>query len=209
MLTSCEADSEASHSFQLIASSDLLLLYTALRFQCNVTYRVIDAMKIPPDPCRVIKEEATTSSRTFKKEWLDFGTKIFCFLLGKSDKDDDNTNFVKSLTHRDMKLPFIDKLYFRCKIQNYMEHKLSEVQSSLQLPPAASTYSFFCPISFAHVSLQQVPVPQVILLLHMNITINQALLRSRHMRYVYRESHNPSCCTLLKYCLMFICLTLS
>jgi hypothetical protein len=54
-------------------------------------------MKIPPDPCRVIKGEPTTSSRTFKKELLEFEAKTFSFLLGKSGKDDDNTNFVKSI----------------------------------------------------------------------------------------------------------------
>ena len=130
------------------------------------------------------------------------------FLLGKSDKDDENTYFVMSLAHRVKKLPFIDKVNFRSEIPSSLEHKLSEVQSSLQLPPPASTKSFFCPISFAHVSLQQVPAPQVILLLPNSITIHQVLLRSRQLRYVYRESHNLSCCTLMNYSLVFLCLTL-
>jgi hypothetical protein len=121
-------------------------------------------------------------------ELLDFGAKTFSFLLRKSDKDDVNKNFVKSLAHRDMKFRFIDELQFQSKIQTSSERKRSEVQSSLQLPHPASTKSFFCPVSFAHVPLQQLPAPQVILNLHVNITIHQVLLRSRQLRYVFRES---------------------
>jgi hypothetical protein len=119
-------------------------------------------MKIPPDACRKIKGETTTSSRTFEKELFDFGTETFSFLLGKSDKDYENTNFVKSLAHRDMKISFIGKLHLRSKIQSSLEHKLSEVQGSLQLPPPASSKSVFYPISFPRVPLQQFPAPQLI-----------------------------------------------
>ena len=103
---------------------------------------------------------------------MDFGAKTFSFLLRKSEKDDVVKNFVKSLAHRDRKLTFIDKLHFQSKIQTSSERKRSEVQSSLQLPPPASTKSFFRPISFAHVPLQQLPAPQVILFLHVSIRIH-------------------------------------
>jgi hypothetical protein len=159
----CVVDNEVSHSFQLIASSDKLLLYTPSSFGTNVTYRISDEMKIPSDACREITGEKTSSSRNVENELLDFGTQIFSFLLGKSDKDDENTNFVKSLTHRNMKLPPVGKLHFRTKVQTSLEHKLSEVQSSLQLPPPASSKSLFSPINSAHVPLQQLPAPQVIL----------------------------------------------
>jgi hypothetical protein len=201
----CEVDNEGSHSFQLIISSDKLLLCTPSGFGTNVTYRIIDVMKIPPDACRKIKGEPTASSRTFEKELLDFGTKTFFFRLGKSDKDDD-TKFVNSLAHRDMKLTFIGNLYFRSKIQTSLEDKLFEVQSNLQLPLQTSTKSFFCPISFAHVPLQQFPAPQAILLLHVNITIHQVLLPCRQLRYVFRESPNLSCCTVVKYSLTYFVL---
>jgi len=46
-------------------------------------------MKISPDACRKIKGEPTTSSRNFENELFDFGTKIFSFLLGESDKVDE------------------------------------------------------------------------------------------------------------------------
>ena len=137
-------------------------------------------------------------------ELLDFGAKTFSFLLWKSDKDDVNKNFVNSLAHRDMKLPFIDQLHFQSKIQTSSERKRSEVQSSLQLPPPASTKSFFCPVSFAHVHLQQLPAPQVVLILHVNITIHRVLLRSRQLLYVFRESHNLLSCTLIKYSLTLL-----
>ena len=65
-------------------------------------------MKILPDACRKTKGELTTSSRTFRKELLDFGAKAFSFLLLKSDKDDVNKNYVNSFAHRDMKLPFTE-----------------------------------------------------------------------------------------------------
>ena len=175
----------------------------------NVTYRITDAIIIPPDACRKIKGQPNTSSRKFEKGLLDFGTKTFSFLLGKSDKDDEKTNFVKSLSHRDMQLPFIDKLHFRSKIQTSLEHKIFEVQSSLQLPPPASTKSLFCPITFAHVPFRQLPAPVVILLLHVSITIHQVLPGFHQLRYVFRESHKPSCCTLVKSSLIFVCLTIS
>jgi hypothetical protein len=84
-------------------------------------YRIIDATKIPPDACRKIKGKPTASSRTFEKKLLDFGSQTFSFQLGKSDKDDENTNFVESLAHRDMKLPFIGKLYLQSKIQTSLK----------------------------------------------------------------------------------------
>ena len=95
-------------------------------------------------------------------------------------------NFVKSLAHPELKRHFIDKLHFQSKIQTSSELKRSEVQSSLQLPHPASTNSFSCPISSAHIHLQQLPEPQVILNLHVSITIRQMLLRSRQLRYVFR-----------------------
>ena len=99
----------------------------------------------------------------FWKVLLDIGTQTFTFLLMKSDIDVENINFVQSLARRDMKLPFICKLRLRSKIQTSLEDKLSEVHSSLQLTPPASKKSLFCPVSFAHVLLQQLPAPQVIL----------------------------------------------
>jgi hypothetical protein len=84
----CDFHNEASHSFQQITSSDKLLLYTHPGYGTNVRYRTIDAMKIHPDVCRKIKGK-TITSRTFEKEFLEFGTKKFSFLLGKSDKDDE------------------------------------------------------------------------------------------------------------------------
>ena len=111
-------------------------------FGTNVTYRITDAIIIPPDACRKIKGEPNTSSRNFEKGILDFGTETFSFVQEKSDKDDENTNFVKALEHRDVKLHFFGKLHFRSKIQISLEYKISDVQSSLQLFPAASTKSF-------------------------------------------------------------------
>jgi hypothetical protein len=108
---------------KLIAPFNISLLQISCCFTLpsgygtNVTYRTIVAMKIPPDVCRKIKGEPITSSRTFEKELLHFGTQTFLFLLGKSEKDYENMNFVMSLTHRDMKLPFIGTLHFRSKIQ--------------------------------------------------------------------------------------------
>jgi hypothetical protein len=48
----CVVDNEVSHSFQLIASSDKLLLYTPPGSGINETCRIIHGMKIPPDACR-------------------------------------------------------------------------------------------------------------------------------------------------------------
>jgi hypothetical protein len=128
-------------------------------FGTNVTYRTIDAMKIPPDVCRKIKGEPITSSRTLQLELLEFGTQTdtdagdlpkrkyttVSFLIGKSEKNVENTNFVKYFEHRYMKLPFIGKLHFRSKIKTSLEHKLPVVQSSLQLPSPASTKFFSVP----------------------------------------------------------------
>jgi len=81
---------------------------------------------------------------------LDFGTKTFSFQLGEYDKEEENTNFVMSLAHCDMRLPFIDKLIFgvkfklRCNI-NYRAayNYLLQRQQSFPSAPSASTIFLF------------------------------------------------------------------
>ena len=116
MLTSVKSTTKLLTSFNKSLLQISCCFTPRSGFGTNVTYRIIEAMKITLDARRKITGEPNTNSRTFEKELLDFGTKTFFLLLGKSDKDGEYTNFVKSLAHRDMKIPFIGKLHFRSTI---------------------------------------------------------------------------------------------
>jgi hypothetical protein len=98
----------------------------------------IEAIKIPSAASKKYKGQPNTSSVNFEKELLDLETKKLSLLRGKSDEDDEDMNFFKSLILYVKQLPSINKLYFRSQVQNLLAHELSKIQSSLHMPPPAT-----------------------------------------------------------------------
>jgi hypothetical protein len=98
-----------------------------------------DEIKISSAASKKRKGQPTMSSVNFDKELSDIESKKPPLLQGQSDEDDDDMHFFKSLIPHVKQLPSINKLYFRSQVQNVLAHELSKIQSSLHLPPPATS----------------------------------------------------------------------